>query len=107
MRYEKIFRFLIFAKSYPFNLSSVYSLFYCLILLFFYFKLYQIIDIGESIAIPDGFTEEEKLSGDWWRRLVAGGVAGAVSRTCTAPFERLKLMMQVVRTLYPISIKVT
>ncbi|XP_045672996.1 calcium-binding mitochondrial carrier protein SCaMC-1-like [Phyllostomus hastatus] len=60
-----------------------------------FWKRSTIIDVGESIAIPDDFTEQEKLSGDWWRHLVAGGVAGAVSRTCTAPFDRLKVMMQV------------
>ncbi|XP_032947901.1 calcium-binding mitochondrial carrier protein SCaMC-1-like isoform X3 [Rhinolophus ferrumequinum] len=60
-----------------------------------FWKRYTIIDIGESIAIPDEFTEQEKHSGDWWRRLVAGGIAAAVARTCTAPFDRLKLMMQV------------
>ncbi|XP_036129045.1 calcium-binding mitochondrial carrier protein SCaMC-1-like [Molossus molossus] len=60
-----------------------------------FWKRSTIIDIGESIAIPDEFSEQEKSSGDWWRRLVAGGIAGAVSRTCTAPFDRLKVMMQV------------
>ncbi|XP_042852469.1 calcium-binding mitochondrial carrier protein SCaMC-1-like isoform X6 [Panthera tigris] len=60
-----------------------------------FWKRSTIIDIGESISIPDEFTEQEKRSGDWWRRLVAAGIAGAVARTCTAPFDRLKVMMQV------------
>jgi len=33
--------------------------------------------------------------GIWWRHLVAGGVAGAVSRTSTAPLDRLKVFLQV------------
>lgn len=45
--------------------------------------------------VPDEFTVEEKQTGMWWRHLVAGGAAGAVSRTCTAPLDRLKVMMQV------------
>lgn len=45
--------------------------------------------------VPDEFTIEEKQTGMWWRHLVAGGGAGAVSRTCTAPLDRLKVMMQV------------
>ncbi|XP_074044411.1 mitochondrial adenyl nucleotide antiporter SLC25A24-like [Macrotis lagotis] len=53
------------------------------------------IDIGDSLSIPDDFTEEEKKSGRWWRQLLAGGIAGAVSRTSTAPLDRLKVMMQV------------
>lgn len=61
------------------------------------FPFFQGIDIGDSLTIPDEFTEDEKKSGQWWRQLLAGGVAGAVSRTSTAPLDRLKVMMQVSR----------
>ncbi|XP_067868269.1 calcium-binding mitochondrial carrier protein SCaMC-2-B isoform X4 [Heterodontus francisci] len=60
-----------------------------------YWKHSTIFDVGESLTIPDEFTEEEKQTGMWWRHLVAGGGAGAVSRTCTAPLDRLKVLMQV------------
>ncbi|XP_055440884.1 calcium-binding mitochondrial carrier protein SCaMC-1-like [Bubalus kerabau] len=60
-----------------------------------FWKRSTMIDIGESIAIPDDITEQEKRSGNWWKRLVAGGIAGGVARTCTAPFDRLKVMMQI------------
>lgn len=56
---------------------------------------WQIIDVGENLMVPDEFTMQEKQTGMWWRHLVAGGGAGAVSRTCTAPLDRLKVMMQV------------
>ncbi|XP_065221115.1 mitochondrial adenyl nucleotide antiporter SLC25A23 isoform X5 [Planococcus citri] len=55
----------------------------------------QYLDIGEDINVPDDFTQTEMLTGMWWRHLVAGGVAGAVSRTCTAPLDRLKVYLQV------------
>ncbi|XP_068605016.1 mitochondrial adenyl nucleotide antiporter SLC25A24-like [Brachionichthys hirsutus] len=60
-----------------------------------YWKHSTVLDIGESLAIPDEFTEEEKSSGGWWKQLVAGAVAGAVSRTGTAPLDRMKVFMQV------------
>uniref|UniRef100_A0A671WRY7 Calcium-binding mitochondrial carrier protein SCaMC-1-like n=1 Tax=Sparus aurata TaxID=8175 RepID=A0A671WRY7_SPAAU len=60
-----------------------------------YWKHSTVLDIGDSLAIPDEFTEEEKSSGGWWKQLVAGAVAGAVSRTGTAPLDRMKVFMQV------------
>uniref|UniRef100_A0A7N4PUX7 EF-hand domain-containing protein n=3 Tax=Sarcophilus harrisii TaxID=9305 RepID=A0A7N4PUX7_SARHA len=53
------------------------------------------IDIGDALTIPDDFTEEERKSGVWWKSLLSDGVAGAVSRICTAPFDRLKIIMQI------------
>ena len=52
-------------------------------------------DVGEDIGIPDDFSDQDLISGMWWRHLVAGGWAGAVSRSCTAPLDRLKIMLQV------------
>ncbi|XP_068104533.1 mitochondrial adenyl nucleotide antiporter SLC25A25 isoform X2 [Hyperolius riggenbachi] len=60
-----------------------------------YWKHSTIFDVGENLLVPDEFTVEEKQTGMWWRHLVAGGGAGAVSRTCTAPLDRLKVLMQV------------
>lgn len=45
--------------------------------------------------VPDDFTPTELQSGMWWRHLAAGGIAGAVSRTCTAPLDRIKVFLQV------------
>ncbi|MFT7796787.1 calcium-binding mitochondrial carrier protein SCaMC-2-B-like [Arapaima gigas] len=60
-----------------------------------YWKHSTIFDVGENMMVPDEFTTEERMTGMWWRHLVAGGGAGAVSRTCTAPLDRLKVLMQV------------
>ena len=51
--------------------------------------------MGEDSLVPDDFTEVEMKSGMWWRHLLAGGVAGAMSRTCTAPLDRLKVFIMV------------
>ncbi|KAK3087277.1 hypothetical protein FSP39_003967 [Pinctada imbricata] len=60
-----------------------------------YWRHSTIIDVGDNTIIPDDFTEEELKTGLWWRNLMAGGAAGAVSRTCTAPLDRIKVMLQV------------
>ncbi|KAM4872827.1 mitochondrial adenyl nucleotide antiporter SLC25A24-like [Thomomys bottae] len=60
-----------------------------------FWKRSTMVDIGESLSIPDEFTKQEKQTGIWWKRLVAAGIASAVARTFTAPFDRLKVMMQV------------
>lgn len=59
----------------------------------------QVLDIGDSLTIPDEFTEEEKTTGVWWKQLAAGAMAGAVSRTGTAPLDRMKVFMQVCQNL--------
>lgn len=46
--------------------------------------------------VPDDFTQTELQTGMFRRHLVAGGICGAVSRTCTAPLDRLKVFLQVI-----------
>uniref|UniRef100_A0A8C6BXL2 Solute carrier family 25 member 23 n=1 Tax=Monodon monoceros TaxID=40151 RepID=A0A8C6BXL2_MONMO len=61
----------------------------------YFWKHSTVLDIGECLTVPDEFSEQEKLTGMWWKQLVAGAMAGAVSRTGTAPLDRLKVFMQV------------
>ncbi|XP_034542904.1 calcium-binding mitochondrial carrier protein SCaMC-1 [Notolabrus celidotus] len=60
-----------------------------------YWKRSMMLDIGEQLTVPDDFSEEEKKSGYVWRQLMAGAIAGSVSRTGTAPLDRLKVFRQV------------
>ncbi|KAF3845680.1 hypothetical protein F7725_002758 [Dissostichus mawsoni] len=59
-----------------------------------YWKHSHMYDIGEHLTVPDEFSEKERRSGLVWRQLVAGAMAGAVSRTGTAPLDRLKVFLQ-------------
>uniref|UniRef100_A0AAR2J766 Solute carrier family 25 member 23a n=1 Tax=Pygocentrus nattereri TaxID=42514 RepID=A0AAR2J766_PYGNA len=60
-----------------------------------YWKRSVILDIGEHLTVPDEFSEKERKSGFVWRQLMAGAMAGSVSRTGTAPLDRLKVFLQV------------
>ncbi|XP_057417482.1 calcium-dependent mitochondrial ATP-magnesium/phosphate carrier protein 2 [Lotus japonicus] len=50
-----------------------------------------LVDIGEQAVIPEGISKHVHRS----RYFIAGGVAGAASRTATAPLDRLKVILQV------------
>lgn len=55
---------------------------------------FKMIDLGDSTAPPD-FTKTEKATGIWWKLFLSGGIAGFVSRTATAPLDRVKIFYQV------------
>ncbi|CAM8898560.1 unnamed protein product [Rhodiola kirilowii] len=50
-----------------------------------------LVDIGEQAVIPTISSKH----GDASKYLIAGGIAGAASRTATAPLDRLKVILQV------------
>ncbi|CAB1413452.1 unnamed protein product [Pleuronectes platessa] len=54
-----------------------------------------VFDVGESRAMPLEFPEEASGFGAWRTFVLAAGLADAVSRTVTAPIDRLKTQLQV------------
>ncbi|KAJ6844234.1 calcium-binding mitochondrial carrier protein SCaMC-1-like [Iris pallida] len=59
--------------------------------IYHYWERVCLVDIGEQAVIPEGVSKHVNAS----KYLIAGGVAGATSRTATAPLDRLKVMLQV------------
>ncbi|XP_056443137.1 mitochondrial adenyl nucleotide antiporter SLC25A23-like [Gadus chalcogrammus] len=58
-----------------------------------YWRHTMILDTGEQLRIPEELSDQSRSS--VWRQLASGGLAGAVSRTSTAPLDRLKVFLQV------------
>ncbi|XP_024922140.1 solute carrier family 25 member 24, like [Cynoglossus semilaevis] len=54
-----------------------------------------VFDVGESRAMPIQFPEETSGFGAWRTFVLAAGLADGVSRTVTAPMDRLKTQLQV------------
>uniref|UniRef100_A0A3Q3XHF6 EF-hand domain-containing protein n=1 Tax=Mola mola TaxID=94237 RepID=A0A3Q3XHF6_MOLML len=54
-----------------------------------------VFDVGESRAMPIEFPEVASGFGAWRRFVLAAGLADAVSRSVTAPIDRLKTQLQV------------
>lgn len=60
-----------------------------------HFVLCEVFDVGESRAMPIEFPDEATGLGEWKRFVLAAGLSDAVSRTMTAPIDRLKTQLQV------------
>lgn len=55
----------------------------------------QVFDVGESRSMPIELTPGESDPSVWGKFILAAGLADAVSRTATAPIDRLKTRLQV------------
>ncbi|CAN1242067.1 Calcium-dependent mitochondrial ATP-magnesium/phosphate carrier protein 2 [Linum perenne] len=62
--------------------------------IYHYWERMCLVDIGEHAVIPEGISNQGHRS----KYFIAGGIAGATSRTATAPLDRLKVVLQVQTT---------
>lgn len=55
----------------------------------------EVFDVGESRAMPIEFPDEATGLGEWKSFVLASGLSDGISRTVTAPIDRLKTQFQV------------
>ncbi|XP_047951900.1 LOW QUALITY PROTEIN: calcium-dependent mitochondrial ATP-magnesium/phosphate carrier protein 2 [Salvia hispanica] len=70
--------------------------------IYHYWERVYLVDIGEHAVILEGISKRANAT----KYLIAGGVAGAASRTATAPLDLLKVIFQVQTTtsIYPMDL---
>jgi Ca2+-binding EF-hand superfamily protein len=66
-----------------------------------YWRVNTFTDFGDH-CLPQDYTLEEKKSGIWLINLFASALACVFTRTITAPLDRVRIYMQVIRNLYSI-----
>ena len=59
--------------------------------IYHYWERVCLVDIGEQTVVQESVSKHVNAS----RYLIAGGIAGATSRTATAPLDRLKVVLQI------------
>jgi solute carrier family 25 (mitochondrial phosphate transporter), member 23/24/25/41 len=75
--------FLLFSPKRLATMREIYS---------FYLNIIHHSDTLDLLMLP---TKKKKDTGVTFKYLIAGAIAGAVSRTCTAPLDRLRVLLQV------------